>query len=168
MTDTPEAGESHTFHAQALNLVATIFDDFVNSRTNTSTSGDATRLGIETLNIVGQQYNVSGTAGAVGPSATLQGSLLAQVWSQCSFGEDQLGDLSEELARLAEALKGELERSDIDATVGALAAAESAARRGDGATALGYLRNVGKWCLGVAEKVGVPLATEALKSALSL
>ena len=88
MTDTPETGESSRFHAQALSLVEMIVQDFVNSRTNTSTSSDGTRPAIETLNIVQQQYNVSGTAGSVGPGATLQGNLLAQAWSHCSVGPD--------------------------------------------------------------------------------
>jgi hypothetical protein len=168
MTDTPDPREPVGFHAQVLNLVEIIVQDFVNSRTNTSTLGDASRPTIETLNIVREQYNVSGTAGAVGPAATFQGNLLAQAWSQCSFGEDQLGVLSEELVRLAEALKGESEHSDIDATMGAIAAAESAARRGDGPTVFNHLRNAGRWCLGIAEKLAVPLATEALRRALSL
>jgi hypothetical protein len=166
MTDIPEAGDAARFHAQALNLVEMIVQDFINSRTNTNSMSDATRPTVETLNIVREQYIVHGAAGVVGPGATLQGDFLA--WSQCSFGEEQLEDLSDELALLTDALRGESERSDIDATAGAIAAAESAARRGDGVTTLTHLRSAGRWCLGIAEKVGVPLATEALKRALLL
>ncbi len=49
----------------------------------------------------------------------------------------------------------------------AIASAESCAKKGDGPGALEYLSKAGKWALGIAEKIGVPVATEALKVAVS-
>jgi hypothetical protein len=40
------------------------------------------------------------------------------------------------------------------------------AKQGDGSAVLRHLKMAGKWTLGIAEKVGVPLAVEALKRAI--
>ena len=40
------------------------------------------------------------------------------------------------------------------------------ATRGDGPAALQYLKSAGEWTLGVAEKIGVGVAIEALKRAI--
>jgi hypothetical protein len=42
-------------------------------------------------------------------------------------------------------------------------AAEKAASQGDGPTVLQHLKTAGKWTLGVAEKIGVAVAAEAIK-----
>jgi hypothetical protein len=46
--------------------------------------------------------------------------------------------------------------------------AEEAARQGDEASALEKLESVGKWCLDVATKIGVSLATDAIKQSTGL
>ena len=76
--------------------------------------------------------------------------------------------LAEELARLRTALrqegKGEPEE---DEALDAVAAAEKAAKQGDEAGALRHLKAAGTWTFGIAEKIGVPLAVDALKRALA-
>lgn len=44
-----------------------------------------------------------------------------------------------------------------------MADAEEAAAKGDGPAALQYLKSASKWTLGIAEKIGLAVATEALK-----
>jgi hypothetical protein len=44
-----------------------------------------------------------------------------------------------------------------------VAKARKAADQGDDRTALRHLRTASTWTLGVAEKIGVPLAVEAMK-----
>jgi hypothetical protein len=58
--------------------------------------------------------------------------------------------------------------ADQDIAVGQVAAAEKAAREGDKATVIRHLKNVGKWTLDVATKIGVNLASEAIKKASGL
>ena len=52
--------------------------------------------------------------------------------------------------------------------MGAIAAAEIEARKGNGERVLEALSRAGKWSLDVAGKIGVGVATAALKSALGL
>jgi len=76
-------------------------------------------------------------------------------------------DAAEELVRLRNAMKGEATGTrDQDKAIGAVADAEEAATRGDGPAALQYLKSAGEWTLGVAEKIGVGVAIEALKRAI--
>ena len=53
-----------------------------------------------------------------------------------------------------------------DKAIGVVADAEEAATKGDGPAALQYLKSAGEWTLGVAEKIGVGVAIEALKRAI--
>lgn len=53
-----------------------------------------------------------------------------------------------------------------DKAIGTVADAEEAAARDDGLAALRHLKSAGKWTLGIAEKIGVAVAAEALKKAM--
>ena len=64
-------------------------------------------------------------------------------------------------------MRGEAETREQDKAVGAVADAEEAAAKGDGPTALRHLKAAGKWTLGIAEKIGVPVAVEDLKRGLA-
>jgi hypothetical protein len=99
-------------------------------------------------------------AGAVGPGAHAHDNVFIQ-------GGIDLPKLAEELGRLHAAMKGEATgtREQDKATV-AVADAEEAALKGDGPAALQYLQSAGKWTLGIAEKIGVSVAIEALKKAM--
>jgi hypothetical protein len=90
-----------------------------------------------------------------------------QVWNEQSSKID-LDALAVDLARLRTALKGQATSADEDVVVGEVALAEVAAKEKDGPRALSHLKNAGKWALGVAEKIGVAVATGAIKSALGV
>ena len=105
-------------------------------------------------------YNISGQAGAVGPGAHAHD----MTFQQNQAGGLDLPKLAEELGRLRAAMKGETTGTrEQDKAIGAVADAEEAAAKGDGSAALQYLKSAGEWTLGVAEKIGVALAVEALK-----
>jgi hypothetical protein len=111
-------------------------------------------------------YNV-GQAGAVGPNARAQGFSLQQVWEQNAERID-LGALARELASLRSAMRNEATTAEHDVAIGAVAAAEVAANKGDGPAALVKLREAGKWALQVATAIGVAVAAAALKTALGI
>jgi hypothetical protein len=117
--------------------------------------------------IMGDQYNVSGQAGAVGPGAHARDMSFTQVWNQMESKVD-LGKLAEELNRLREAMDHDATEPAQKLAAGAVAAAEQSARQKDGPKALEYLKTAGKWAFSVAEKIGVDLAKEALKGALGM
>ncbi len=117
--------------------------------------------------IIGDQYNIQGQTGAVGPNAHAHDISFTQVWNQLE-GKVDLAKLAGDLA----VLQKEMERSAIEPAeklaVGAIAAAEQSARQKDGPKVMEYLKTTGKWALSVSQKIGVSLATEALKSAIGL
>jgi uncharacterized protein YjbI with pentapeptide repeats len=106
----------------------------------------------------------TGQAAVVGRKAHAHDNTLQQI--QAGAGID-LPKLAEELGRLRNAMKGESAGTpEHDEAIGAVAGAEKAAAKGDGPAALQYLKSAGKWTFGIAEKIGVPLAVEALKRAM--
>ena len=61
-------------------------------------------------------------------------------------------------------MKGETTGTrEQDKAIGAVADAEE----GDGPAALRYLKGAGTWAFGIAAKIIVPVATEALKKAMT-
>jgi len=57
---------------------------------------------------------------------------------------------------------------DHEISIGAIAAAEAAAKAGNGPKALACLKNAGTWAFDVASKIGVNIASSALKGTLGL
>lgn len=107
-------------------------------------------------------FNNHGQAGAVGPGAHAHDNTFQQIQ-----GGIDLPKLAEELRRLRDAMKGEATATrEQDKAIGAVADAEEAAAKGDGQSALRYLKSAGTWTLGIAQQIGVALATEALKKAM--
>jgi uncharacterized protein YjbI with pentapeptide repeats len=120
------------------------------------------RVTIEGINM-GDTYN-TGQAGAVGPNAHAHDMTFQQVQNQ---GALDLPRLAEELARLRAAMKQETEgTAEQDEAIGEVAKAEKAAGQGDDRTMLQHLKAAGKWTLGIAEKIGVAVAAEAIKRAM--
>ncbi len=105
--------------------------------------------------------------GVAGRNAHVHDVTFQQMWNQAG-GNINLGKLADELSQLRDAMKKEASSRDQDRAVGEIAAAEEAARDNDGPTALERLKAAGKWALDVATKIGVGVATAALKSALGL
>jgi hypothetical protein len=113
---------------------------------------------------VGDQYKVA-QAGAVGPNSHAHDMTFQQVWNEAAAKLD-LDALASELARLRPALKEAAVSAEEDVAIGEVALAEVAAKQKDGPKVLMHLKNAGKWVLGVAEKIGVDVATAAIKSAM--
>jgi len=116
---------------------------------------------------MGDQYNVQGQTGAVGPNAHVHDVSFTQAWNQIESKVD-LAKLAGDLAALKAAMEGSASEPGEKFAVGAVAAAEQSALQRDGPKVMEYLKTAGKWALKVAEKIGASLATEALKSALGL
>jgi hypothetical protein len=107
-------------------------------------------------------YNIPGQAAAVGPGAHAHDNTFQQIQA----GMD-LPRLAEELGRLRAAMKGEATGTrEQDKAIEAVADAEAAATKGDGPAALRYLKGAGTWAFGIAEKLGVAVAIDALKQAI--
>jgi hypothetical protein len=69
---------------------------------------------------------------------------------------------------LRQQLRNEATESRQDVSIGEVALAQTAAREGNGTKALQHLRNAGIWAFNVSTKIGVGVATAALKTALGL
>lgn len=116
--------------------------------------------------IMGDRYE-AGQVGAQGPGAQAHNMTFQQVWIQCQ-GDIDLPQLAADLAKLRSAMKTEATSPEHDAAVGAVAAAETAAKKGDGPTAMQYLKAAGKWALDTATKIGTTVASAAIKASLGL
>lgn len=111
----------------------------------------------------GDTYNIQGQTGAAGPGAHAHDNTFQQVQA----GGLDLAKLAEELGRLRAAMRDQATGTrEQDKATGAVADAEEAAAKGDGTAAMRHLRSAGAWTLGVAERIGVAIATEALKRAM--
>lgn len=117
-------------------------------------------------NIMGDKYTV-GQAGAVGPNAHAHDMNFHQIWNNSKEKID-LSKLANELSLLREKMKEESAKPEHDISVGAVASAEVAAKDGDGPKVFESLAKAGQWALDVAVKIGVGLATQALKTALGI
>ena len=115
----------------------------------------------------GDTYNVSGQAGAVGPKAHVHDVNFYQGWQELE-GDVDTSQLADELAKLREEMDRIGTDPDHRLAAGAVAAAEASARQNNGPKALEYLAAAGRWGLSVAEKIGVVVATAAIKTALGV
>lgn len=114
---------------------------------------------------MGDTYS-AGQVGAQGPGAIAIGQHFQQIWSQ-SAAEIDLNQLASELGTLREEARSAGGRTpEEDVAVAELAKAEMAARDGDGPKALNHLSRAGKWALGLATSIGVPVAAKAIQTAL--
>jgi hypothetical protein len=104
--------------------------------------------------------------GAVGEGAVAYGNVFNK-WNHSGEGMT-LDALSKELETLRAKLKTEANTPEHDAAVGAVAQAQVEAKKGNGAKAFEYLAQAGKWALDLAKTIAVPVATQALKSAIGL
>jgi hypothetical protein len=115
---------------------------------------------------MGDNYS-AGQAGAMGPGAQATGNTFQQS-CQHSDGSIDLLVLAKELELLRQQLRKEATESRQDVSIGEVALAQTAASEGNGTKALQHLRNAGKWAFNVSTKIGVGVATAALKTALGL
>lgn len=115
---------------------------------------------------MGDNYS-AGQAGAMGPGATASGMTFQQIWNQMQ-GTLDLPKLARDLETLQSALRAEAKEPDHEIAIGAIAAAGAAAKQGNGAKALEYLKKAGRWSFDVASKIGTDLAAAAIKASMGL
>jgi hypothetical protein len=126
---------------------------------------EASRLSIGSFHM-GDTYS-SGEAGAIGPGATASQIAFQQVWNQLQ-GSTRIEELATELSALRTAMRSAASEPEHELSIGAVAAAEAAANAADGVKTLEYLKTAGTWALDVATKIGVTLASSALKGSLGV
>jgi hypothetical protein len=115
---------------------------------------------------MGDNYS-AGQAGAMGPGAQANNMTFQQIWNQIQ-GSVDLQQLARELGRLNDTLRAEAKEPEHQMAIGAISAAEAEAKRGNGPKALEYLKNAGAWVFDVATKIGVNVASGAMKSVLGM
>jgi hypothetical protein len=115
---------------------------------------------------MGDNYS-AGQAGAMGPGAQASNMTFQQIWNQTQ-GSVDLQQLARELERLNAALRSEAKEPEHQIAIGAVSAAEAEAKRGNGPKALEYLKKAGAWAFDVATKIGVNVASGAMKSVLGM
>jgi hypothetical protein len=76
--------------------------------------------------------------------------------------------LASELDSLTQELQNRSDTHEHTNEVQALLEASEHAKSGDGESALSSLKKAGKWALDIAAKIGVPVATAAIKSSLNV
>lgn len=112
---------------------------------------------------MGDNYQ-AGQVGAQGPNAHAHDMSFNQIWNQAKDKFD-LPTLAKELQALRNEMQLSAKEAEDFAEIGTVAAAEIEAKKGDGPKALSVLAKTGKWTIGVAEKIGVGVATAAIKTA---
>lgn len=112
----------------------------------------------------GDTYNVGQGVG-VGRNVTMNNTTVNQAQGQEKL---DLPTLADQLAKLRGEMKKEATTPEHDVSVGAIAAAESAAKKGDEKSTLEHLQDAGKWALELGIKIGVPVAIEAIKRSVGL
>lgn len=113
------------------------------------------------------QYNITGQVGAVGPNAKAENNTFNQVMQQAASNLD-LPTLAAELSTLRSSMRSQATEVEHDLAVASIGAAESAAKKQDGAGALEHLKSAGKWAFDVATKIGVGVAAKAIETAINL
>jgi hypothetical protein len=126
---------------------------------------EASRLSIGSFHM-GDAYS-AGQAGAIGPGATASQISFQKVWAQLQ-GSASVEELAKELGALRTAMRSAASEPEHELSIGAVAAAQAAAEEGDGVRTLEYLKKAGNWALDVATKIGLNIASFALKGSLGL
>ena len=115
---------------------------------------------------VGDHYS-AGQTGAMGPNAQASSMTFQQIWNQNAANMD-LAALQEELSLLGDAMRRDSSEPEHDIAIDEVAAAEAAARNGDGPSALEHLKKAGRWASDVATKIGVTVVAAAVNAVAGL
>jgi hypothetical protein len=119
-------------------------------------------------NVSSDQFNisnVSGQIGAIGTNNTAAGATFSQSVTNFENSID-LAALAHELATLKTELKKVATEVEHEFSVANVAAAESAAKKGDAEGSFKYLKAAGKWALDTATKIGTEVAIKAIDAAI--
>ncbi|MER9291294.1 hypothetical protein NKI71_13695 [Mesorhizobium sp. M0510] len=107
---------------------------------------------------------VTGAAVAVGPHSNVSADVIQQNLSNGPKAFD-IDALAEELGRLRTAMREIATEPEQDIAIAEVAQAQTAATNGDEQKALQHLKAAGTWAFDVATKIGVGVATAAIKFA---
>lgn len=118
-------------------------------------------------NIVMRDNYSAGQAGAIGPNAKASQMTFQQIWNS-SQGDINLCSLAQELPVLRSAMRKDAVEPAHDKSIVAISEAEEAAKDNDGRGVMEQLNKAGKWAWEIASKLGLIVATDALKKALGL
>jgi hypothetical protein len=117
--------------------------------------------------VMGDKYEVSGQAGAVGNKAHAHDMSFQQIW--INRGSDiDLPQLAAELETLRQELRRQAVTRDQDAAVAEIGAAAEEAERGNGPATLRRLKAAGQWALNAATSIGTTVAAAAIRAALGM
>jgi hypothetical protein len=114
-----------------------------------------------------RDQDASGKAENPGPEGQTQSTTFHQKWSQVEHSI-HLPRLADELSKLRQEMTKKATTPEHDNAVKAVAAAEQAAREGNGPKVLELLRSSGKWAYRIALEIGTGVAVEAIANALDL
>jgi len=109
--------------------------------------------------------NTAGAGSVLITGGTARDISLHQNWASSPV---DLSALAVQFEELRKALKEDGDSAEHDVAIGQIAQAEAAAKSGDRPKVMAALASTGKWVLGVAEKVTVGLASEAIKAAIGM
>ncbi len=117
--------------------------------------------------VMGDKYEVSGQAGAVGREAHAHDMSFQQIWTSRA-SEIDLPQLAAELETLRQTLRKQATTREHDAAVAEIGAAAEEAERGDGPGALRRLKAAGQWALNAATSIGTTVAAAAIRAAIGM
>lgn len=115
---------------------------------------------------MGDEYNI-GQAGAAGPNAHAHDMTFNQIGGNIEKSMS-LAQLADELAKLRQAMSQEAQNPSHFITLGKVAEAEVAAKEQNSSKVAESLKAAGKWALDVSTKIGVSVATEAIKQSMGM
>jgi hypothetical protein len=122
-------------------------------------------MNIEGNVIYGDQYEITGQAGAVGPNAHVDSAQMEQIWRGLA-DEIDMDRLRGELDSLRRELMARRLTADDDRVILEITQATQAAEQGNGPGTLSHLARTGRWALSTAREIGVDLAATVIKEIL--
>jgi uncharacterized protein YjbI with pentapeptide repeats len=119
-------------------------------------------------NALGDKYEISGQAGAIGPNTHAHNITFNQLVNQINQSID-LSALAKELSELRQAIKDKQDSSpQADIALGELAKAEIAATEKDTPKVVEHLKAAGKWTMNFAREIGKDVVVAAIKQAMGI
>ena len=115
---------------------------------------------------IGDSYS-AGQSGAMGPGAQASRMIFQQTQNRNAASMDLVA-LKEELSHLRDAMRRDSSNPEHDIAIGEVAAAETAARNGDGPSTLEHLKKAGSWALDVATKIGAEVVVATIRATVGL